>query len=86
MSCTAGMLWGSKCAFKCKDERLFLSHREPFVCNDDLQWQGNEPDCVDYDTYGKLVGDFVDIFKQNLIIPSSASLLIFATHRRNTVK
>lgn len=55
MSCTAGKLWGSKCAFKCKNDRLFLSHREPFVCNDDLQWQGHEPKCLDYDTFGKLI-------------------------------
>lgn len=53
MSCTAGLLWGSKCAFKCRDARLFLSHRNPFICNDDLQWQGHEPQCVDYDTYGE---------------------------------
>lgn len=53
MSCTAGILWGSKCAFKCKDEHLFLSHRESIMCNDDLQWQGHEPNCVEYDTYGK---------------------------------
>lgn len=53
MSCTAGMLWGSKCAFNCRDERLFLSHRKPIVCNDDLHWHGHEPKCMDYDTYGK---------------------------------
>lgn len=53
MSCTAGKLLGSKCAFKCRDEHLFLSHREPIVCDDDLQWHGVEPQCVDYDTYGE---------------------------------
>lgn len=53
MSCTAGVLWGSKCAFKCRDDRFFLSHREPIVCNDDLEWHGHEPKCMDYDTYGE---------------------------------
>lgn len=69
ISCTAGALWGSKCAFKCRDERLFLSHRDPIVCNDDLQWQGHKPECVDYDTYGKIVehlADFSLLFKSRL--------------------
>lgn len=47
MSCTAGTIWGSKCAFQCKDHGTHLSHREPLVCNDNLEWQGHVPECID---------------------------------------
>lgn len=46
MSCTAGMIWGSKCAFGCKNENEYLTHREPMICNEKLQWSGTEPDCT----------------------------------------
>lgn len=46
MSCTAGTIWGSECAFQCKTEEEILSHYEPVVCNDDLEWIGQEPECV----------------------------------------
>lgn len=48
MSCTAGTVLGSKCAFKCKNEQKDLSHRRPMVCNESLQWEGHEPKCLDY--------------------------------------
>lgn len=46
VSCTAGNLWGSKCAFRCKNDDEYLSHRKPMVCNDKLEWAGNEPQCT----------------------------------------
>lgn len=46
ISCTAGNLWGSKCAFRCKNDDEYLSHREPMVCNENLEWAGNEPECT----------------------------------------
>jgi hypothetical protein len=38
-------LWGSRCTFSCRNNGI-LTHREPVVCNDNLQWQGTEPDCI----------------------------------------
>lgn len=53
MSCTAGMIWGSKCAFKCKNDDEHLTHRDPFFCSDDLVWVGQEPECKRKE-YGEL--------------------------------
>lgn len=46
ISCTAGTIWGSQCAFECKNDNENPSHREAIVCNEDLEWIGDEPDCV----------------------------------------
>lgn len=46
VSCTAGTVWGSQCAFECKKEGESLNHREPIVCNEDLEWFGDQPKCV----------------------------------------
>ncbi|XP_055308823.1 uncharacterized protein LOC129572752 [Sitodiplosis mosellana] len=46
MSCTAATVWGSKCAFGCKNEGEFLTHREPMVCSESLEWIGEEPNCT----------------------------------------
>lgn len=46
MSCTAGAIWGSKCAFECRNKAKHLSHREPLVCSEGLQWVGEEPECI----------------------------------------
>lgn len=43
--CDLSDIWGSKCTFSCKNNGI-LTHREPVVCNDNLQWQGVEPDCI----------------------------------------
>lgn len=45
MSCSAGTIWGSKCAFECRETGTELSHNEPMICNADLQWEGSVPDC-----------------------------------------
>lgn len=45
MSCTAGTLWGSKCAFRCKNNDEYLSHRDPINCNENLECIGNIPEC-----------------------------------------
>lgn len=47
MSCTAGRIWGSKCAFKCKNRHAVLSHREPIICNENEEWIGTEPECIE---------------------------------------
>lgn len=46
MVCTAHNVWGSKCAFSCKNHDEYVSHHEPLVCNEDLEWVGHEPHCV----------------------------------------
>ncbi|XP_055308825.1 uncharacterized protein LOC129572753 isoform X2 [Sitodiplosis mosellana] len=46
MSCTAGTIWGSQCAFECRKEGESLSHRDSIVCNEDLEWIGEVPHCV----------------------------------------
>lgn len=58
LSCTAGKIWGSKCAFECKNVEENLSHYEPIVCNDDLEWEGQEPECV---------SDNGEIFKMKIL-------------------
>lgn len=45
MSCSAGTIWGSKCAFECRTDGTHLSHNEPMICNADLQWDGSVPEC-----------------------------------------
>lgn len=45
VKCDLADIWGSKCTFSCKNNGI-LTHREPIVCNDNLQWQGVEPDCI----------------------------------------
>lgn len=49
MSCTAHTLWGSACAFECRNDDEYLSHQEPMICNDNLQWIGGAPDCIQND-------------------------------------
>ncbi|KAG5684867.1 hypothetical protein PVAND_014077 [Polypedilum vanderplanki] len=46
MKCDISNVWGSKCTFSCKNNNGILSHKEPIVCNDNLQWHGTEPDCI----------------------------------------
>lgn len=46
MSCTAGTLWGSYCAFQCKNPAAQLSHNEPLYCDDNLNWIGHQPECI----------------------------------------
>lgn len=46
MLCTAQNIWGSECAFECKNETDTLSHHEPIVCDDNLKWIGEEPECI----------------------------------------
>lgn len=46
MSCTAGTIWGSQCAFECKNDGEYLSHRDSIVCNEDLDWVGEIPHCI----------------------------------------
>lgn len=46
MFCTAGNVWGSKCAFQCKREHDILTHHESIVCNEDSQWTGQIPTCI----------------------------------------
>lgn len=46
MSCTAGTIWGSKCAFQCKNPATEVSHNEPMVCDETLNWVGHQPDCI----------------------------------------
>lgn len=44
--CTAGTIWGSKCAFECKAEGTHISHNQPITCNENLEWTGHEPECI----------------------------------------
>lgn len=46
MYCTAGNVWGSKCAFQCKRDNEILTHQESIICNDNSQWIGHIPTCV----------------------------------------
>lgn len=43
--CEMADIWGSRCTFSCRNNGI-LSHREPVTCNDNLQWQGSEPECI----------------------------------------
>lgn len=45
VNCDLADIWGSRCTFSCRNNGI-LSHREPIVCNDNLQWQGSEPECI----------------------------------------
>lgn len=46
VKCDAADLWGSKCSFSCKNNNGILTHKEQVFCNDNLQWHGEEPDCI----------------------------------------
>lgn len=45
VKCDMADIWGSRCTFSCRNNGI-LTHREPVVCNDNLQWQGAEPECI----------------------------------------
>lgn len=45
MFCSTGTIWGSSCAFECHDPDQQLSHHEPIVCSESLEWIGQEPTC-----------------------------------------
>lgn len=45
--CDLDNIWGSMCSFSCAHAEK-LSHTDPIICNDDLQWTGEEPVCGNY--------------------------------------
>lgn len=46
VKCDSADIWGSKCVFSCKNNGI-LTHKEPMVCNDNLEWHGPaEPECI----------------------------------------
>lgn len=44
VNCDLDNIWGSKCVFSCKNGGD-LSHENPVICEDDLNWSGEEPVC-----------------------------------------
>ncbi|XP_058829262.1 uncharacterized protein LOC131688769 [Topomyia yanbarensis] len=46
VACDLGHIWGSKCAFHCRNDG-FLSKQDAYVeCSEDQTWEGDEPYCV----------------------------------------
>lgn len=45
VKCDLGTIWGSKCTFSCRNPAAVLSHMNPAVCDDNLEWFGEEPTC-----------------------------------------
>lgn len=71
MSCTAATIWGSKCAFGCKNEGEYITHREPMVCSENLEWVGEEPDCT------QEISKLTHHFKPNLKLQFEGKLIQF---------
>lgn len=46
MFCSTGAIWGSSCTFGCRPPNSQLSHQEPIICNENSEWIGQEPSCV----------------------------------------
>ncbi|XP_055381961.1 uncharacterized protein LOC129612386 [Condylostylus longicornis] len=44
VNCDLGQIWGSKCTFIC--HRGYLSVNTSVICNDSLQWEGEQPKCL----------------------------------------
>lgn len=72
MACTAGTILGSKCAFQCRNNHgTHLSHNNPIVCNENLQWDGHEPECIN-DNFM-----FMKLFSKNI------SIYLFTVQEKN---